>query len=110
MINFNYLNEVFSGDAQLIDDVLDIYISEYPEFEARFANCMARREMEEISKMAHKWQFTAKVLGLVELKNDLIQLQDYANLTFHETDQLTTKVLGQVKEAFGQLLTHRTAS
>lgn len=110
MINFNYLNERFPGDSELIDQVVDIYLSEYPTFIAQFKTSIIKGDFRNMKDLAHKWQYTAKVLGLKELHSDLIQLGEYHKLAPFEMDEITARVSNLVEENYIELLAFKAAS
>ncbi|MEO9804883.1 MAG: hypothetical protein ABJF04_16625 [Reichenbachiella sp.] len=110
MISFNYLNETFPGDTELIDQVIDIYLSEYPTFIAQFKTSVMKGDYKEMKELAHKWQYTAKVLGLKGLYSDLKLLGEYNKLVPFEMDQITARVAYLVEENYIELLAYKAAS
>ncbi|MEO9967828.1 MAG: hypothetical protein ABJF11_18695 [Reichenbachiella sp.] len=110
MISFNYLRKAFPNDPGLIEQVVDIYISEYPEFISKFTYSVRNRDMEEVKKLVHKWQYTAKILGLIGLQSDLMKLEEYSSLTSLEIDELTIAVLDSVEKNFDELKAYKIAS
>ena len=110
MISFSYLNQTFPGDTELVDQIVDIYISEFPMFNVEFKNSVRSKDYETMRELVHKWQYTVQVLGLEEIYQDMIRLQEYSHLSDLEIDEITTRVARGVEENYIELLAFRAAS
>lgn len=110
MISFSYLNQTFPGDTELVDQIVDIYISEFPMFNVEFKNSVRSKDFETMKELVHKWQYTVQVLGLEEIYQDMIRLQEYSHLSDLEIDEITTRVARGVEENYIELLAFRAAS
>lgn len=110
MISFSYLNQTFPGDTELVDQIVDIYVSEFPMFNVEFKNSVKSKDFVTMRELVHKWQYTVQVLGLEGLHADMVRLQEYQHLSDLEIDEITTRVARGVEENYIELLAYKAAS
>ena len=108
MINLEYLTKTFPGDIQIINTVIDVFKIEYPKFVEEFKSLVISKELEKLKKLAHRWQYTAKILGALELRKDFQKLEAYEHLTDIEIDKLSIKILDQMANTFLELKKYET--
>lgn len=109
MINLRYLETSFPNHPELVAEVIDTLIIEYPSFVNHLKDAIRTNNLFQMSEIAHKWKYTAKILGLDSLVSDLRQLEYCEKLNRLETEQLGQKLFLQMESVFHELKSYEAA-
>ncbi len=74
-VNLDYLNEMSGGDRELILEMINIFITEVPEYISRMSEALNTRNWDELEKLAHKSKASALIMGMHKLADDLRDLE-----------------------------------
>ncbi|PIB34730.1 hypothetical protein BFP72_04565 [Reichenbachiella sp. 5M10] len=103
MMNLNYFNTLFPNQPEIIETVIDLTISEFPQFKRDVKRCVKKVDKVGLKKLAHKWQYTAKILGINEVWNNLDAFRECEKLGERRIKQLTTSVITQLEVVVDKL-------
>lgn len=73
--DLNYLRNVTGGEPEIIREMIELFISQIPEFSENLNNYLAEKKYLELGKEAHKAKSSVLVVGMEQLGKDLKTLQ-----------------------------------
>ena len=74
-INLDYLNEISSGDREMVLDMINIFISEVPVYLSRMNYLLKNKDWETLGKLAHKVKASASIMGMHQVADILKNLE-----------------------------------
>jgi HPt (histidine-containing phosphotransfer) domain-containing protein len=74
-LDLSYLYSVTDGDKELIKELIEIFISQIPEFRKEFRTAFQNKDADALSKIAHKAKSSVAIMGLTELTQALKDLE-----------------------------------
>ncbi|MCT4636485.1 MAG: Hpt domain-containing protein [Bacteroidales bacterium] len=74
-INLEYLMELSDGSKEFIEDMINIFIEQVPEFSTNMNSFYTDNKWEELSKLAHKAKSSVAVMGMSKLADELKSLE-----------------------------------
>ncbi len=74
-VNLDYLKEMSGGDRELMLEMINIFITEVPEYINRLSNALNSRKWNELEKLAHKSKASALIMGIHKLADDLRKME-----------------------------------
>ncbi|MES2513669.1 MAG: Hpt domain-containing protein [Bacteroidota bacterium] len=78
--NLNYLNELSKGDAEFINEMVGIFLSENPDEVTILETAIQNNDYETISSMSHHMKSTIQFVGLdLMIGNELSEIEKLAN-------------------------------
>ena len=92
-IDLSYLEEITSGEKEVMCEMLDLFIRDIPAHVAAIVNFAASKNMEELGAEAHKLKPAFLYIGLTELSEDSKKLE-----TIGRDGEFTTEVPGLVEK------------
>jgi len=93
------------GDDDFVNEMLEIFIEEFPAHIAEFEKLLANEDFEKIGKLAHKITPTTGYLGITSIKQDVNNLEHFAenNIPKETLPSLVKKVVEVLSEAIDQI-------
>lgn len=110
MINLNYFESAFPGEPQLVNQIVDVTLAEFPEFIEDFKKNIAVHDLNGIKDLAHRGQYTAKVFGVDGLRSKLGQLEALEEQSPEEIASLSSLVIDDMEQMLSELSRHAFAS
>lgn len=77
-IDINVINEVFCGNKDLLNDLLQIFASQTPIFAEQLDSLYLSKDFVSLSKLAHKIKGSTSTLGISKLASTMKQLEESA--------------------------------
>ncbi|MCH2022382.1 MAG: Hpt domain-containing protein [Saprospiraceae bacterium] len=74
-LDLTYLNQISGGDKEFINDILKTFLEEMPKDIKKIKEGLNNNNNALIGKMAHKSKATLHLLGLEELKNFALNIE-----------------------------------
>jgi HPt (histidine-containing phosphotransfer) domain-containing protein len=68
-IDFNHINDVANGDAQVKKDIIDIFLKQTPELITQLNEFSNAKDLENMKLVAHKLKPMFNYVGMIELHN-----------------------------------------
>jgi len=78
-LDLTYLESVTDGDNDLIKDLIDIFISQVPEYNEEFIDAFAKKDAETLGRIAHKSKSSIAIMGLNDLAAQLSKFEAEAS-------------------------------
>lgn len=85
-LDLSYLNEISDGDQDFIADVLGTFLEEMPKDIEQMNQALLANDVVSIGKMAHKTKSTLHTLGLYELKELALKIEQTAKSNAQHPD------------------------
>jgi len=73
--NLNYLESITEGDTVAMNELIQLFIEQVPEFIANLKKHLAEQQYIELGKEAHKAKSSVMIMGMENLSHDLKTLQ-----------------------------------
>ena len=74
-VDLTYLNEISGGDQEFIEDILKTFLEEMPKDMEEMETAIGSNNFTLIGKVAHKTKSTLHTVGLEELKNLALKIE-----------------------------------
>jgi HPt (histidine-containing phosphotransfer) domain-containing protein len=74
-LDLTYLNQISEGDKEFINDILKTFLEEMPKDIKQIEDGLKNNNNTLIGKMAHKSKATLHLLGLEDLKNFALNIE-----------------------------------
>lgn len=76
--DLSYLSEMSGGNKELIEEMIDIFVSQVEEFSTEMEHHLQNGDYEKLGKLAHKAKSSVAIMGLTKLARDLKILEELA--------------------------------
>jgi len=77
-INLSYLKDISAGDEELFHELIDMFISQVPEYQLQFQQELSLGEWEQLGRTAHKVKSALTMMGLYDLAAEMKMLEEQA--------------------------------
>ena len=103
--DLTYLKSMSGGSKELIQEMVDIFISQVEEFSEGMDNYLNNKDWDNLGKLAHKAKSSVAIMGMEKLANDLKRLE---LLTLEEKEieiypEIISKFKNECREAVTEL-------
>lgn len=98
--DLSYLNQVFQGNKQMINQIITMFIKQVPEYIEEMQNCVVRSDFEALHPLAHKAKSSIAMLGLKDMENLVLEIEKNSKYKTNE-DELPELVGRALKECRG---------
>lgn len=103
--DLSYLNQVFQGNREMINNIINLFIQQVPDYIQEMEECVRKNEPLSLHPLAHKAKSSISMLGIRDMETDILQIeQDSKHL--RNLDRLPTLVANvkrNYQEVFEQL-------
>lgn len=73
--NLDYLKEITGGEPEVIQEFIQLFFDQLPEFKNGMTNYLAEKKWKELGELAHKAKSSVMTFGMNELGYRLKELQ-----------------------------------
>lgn len=73
--NLEYLKEITGGEPEVIQEFIQLFFDQLPEFKNGMATYLAEKKWKELGELAHKAKSSVMTFGMNELGYRLKELQ-----------------------------------
>ena len=70
-IDLSYLENMSGGDKELMQEMIDIFKEQVPEFVSEMKSNLQKSDYKNLGSIAHKAKSSISIIGLVQLIDDL---------------------------------------
>lgn len=101
-LDLTFLKEISDGDQDFINDVLNTFLSEMPKDMAQMNQAVTDQDIVMIGRMAHKTKSTLQTLGLFELKELALKIEELTKVdpTDAAIIRLSQKFIGHIDRVY----------
>ncbi len=78
ILDLSYLTEISDGDSEFIASILSTFVEETPKDIINMKQALAKSNIDQIGKLAHKNKSTLQLLGLLDLKQLAFDIEQAA--------------------------------
>jgi PAS domain S-box-containing protein len=79
-IDFSYLKTVSNNDQEFIDEIVNTFIGTIPEHLRQIKTFLENNNWKEVAHVVHKIKSSLSLLGLQDIKNQAIEIENSAKL------------------------------
>ncbi len=73
--DLSYLNQVFQGNKQMINNIISMFIKQVPEYIHEMEECVVRAELDSLHPLAHKAKSSIAMLGLKNMEEIILKIE-----------------------------------
>lgn len=77
-IDLSYLRDISAGDEELFHELIDMFISQVPEYQMQLQQELSLGEWEQLGRTAHKVKSALTMMGLNDLAMEMKVLEEQA--------------------------------
>ncbi len=106
LIDLSYLNEISDGSNDLINDLVDLFFKQIPEYQIALNNFYVKKDWDNLSRIAHKAKSAILMVGMKDLANELRKLEENAKegKNINEYQEIITKFVRESNIAVKELI------
>jgi HPt (histidine-containing phosphotransfer) domain-containing protein len=103
--DLSYLNQVFQGNREMINNIINLFLQQVPEYIREMEECVRKNEPLSLHPLAHKAKSSISMLGIKDMETDILQIeQDSKHLrNLDGLPILVTRVKDNCEEVYTQL-------
>ena len=75
-LDLSYLLATTDGDKDFMNELIDIFISELPIYLENFNTALEQKDIESLSRIAHKARSSVTIMGLTDLSKQLTRFEE----------------------------------
>lgn len=81
LYDLSYLNQVFQGNRDMINNIIQLFLQQVPEYVKEMEECVRKNEPLSLHPLAHKAKSSVSMLGIKDMETDILKIeQDSKNL------------------------------
>ena len=73
--NLDYLKEITGGEPEIMNEFIQMFFDQLPEFRDGLTNYLAEKKWKELGELAHKAKSSVMTFGMNDLGHRLKELQ-----------------------------------
>ena len=75
LFDLSYLNQVFQGNKELVDNIINLFLQQVPEYISEMVKCVERNDLLSLHPLAHKAKSSIAMLGLKNMEQNIIRIE-----------------------------------
>ncbi len=75
-LDLSYLLTTTDGDKDFMNELIDIFISEFPIYLNDFNTALDQKDVDSLGRIAHKVKSSVTVMGLTDLSKQLTRFEN----------------------------------
>lgn len=102
VLDLTFIKEISDNDQAFINDVLNTFLTEMPKDIAQMNQALTDKDAVTIGKMAHKTKSTLQTLGLLELKELALKIEQLTKVVPVDSVifSLSKEFIGHIDEVY----------
>lgn len=100
LYDLSYLNQVFQGNQQMIDQIISLFIQQVPNFVHEMTIAVRENRLGDLHPLAHKAKSSVAMLGMKEVEYLFLQVE------FCSKNNKTPERLGGMVQQLSELIEH----
>ncbi len=73
--DLSYLNQVFQGNREMINNIINLFIQQVPDYIHEMEECVRKNEPLSLHPLAHKAKSSVSMLGIKDMETDILQIE-----------------------------------
>lgn len=105
LFDLSYLNQVFQGNKDLVDNIINLFLQQVPEYINEMVNCVERNDLLSLHPLAHKAKSSIAMLGLKNMEQNIIRIEQDSkhNRNLEDIPQIVMMVQNECAIVYQQL-------
>ena len=105
LFDLSYLNQIFQGNAEMINNIINLFLEQVPEYVQEMVNCVERNDLLSLHPLAHKAKSSIAMLGLKSMEKKILQIEHDSkhNQNLANLPELVRMVEQESEEVYSQL-------
>lgn len=101
-LDLTFIKEISDGDQDFINDVLNTFLNEMPKDIAQMNQAVTDQDIVMIGKMAHKTKSSLQTLGLFEMKELALRIEQLTKIIPPDNSifSLSQKFMGHMNAVY----------
>jgi HPt (histidine-containing phosphotransfer) domain-containing protein len=75
LFDLSYLNQVFQGNKELVDNIINLFLQQVPEYISEMVSCVERNDLLSLHPLAHKAKSSISMLGLKNMEKNVVRIE-----------------------------------
>lgn len=74
--DLSYLNQVFQGNREMINNIINLFLQQVPEYIKEMEECVRKNEPLSLHPLAHKAKSSISMLGIKDMESDILRIEN----------------------------------
>ncbi len=76
LFDLSYLNQVFQGNQDMINNIIQLFLEQVPQYIGEMEKCVERQDFISLHPLAHKAKSSIAMLGLKNMEQQVITIEE----------------------------------
>ena len=76
LFDLSYLNQVFQGNQDMINNIIQLFLEQVPQYIGEMEKCVERQDFISLHPLAHKAKSSITMLGLKNMEQQVITIEE----------------------------------
>jgi HPt (histidine-containing phosphotransfer) domain-containing protein len=76
LFDLSYLNQVFQGNQDMINNIIQLFLEQVPQYIGEMEKCVERQDFISLHPLAHKAKSSIAMLGLKNMEQQVIRIEE----------------------------------
>lgn len=76
LFDLSYLNQVFQGNQDMINNIIQLFLEQVPQYIGEMEKCVERQDFISLHPLAHKAKSSIAMLGLKNMEQKVISIEE----------------------------------
>ena len=76
LFDLSYLNQVFQGNQDMINNIIQLFLEQVPQYIHEMEKCVAQQDFVSLHPLAHKAKSSISMLGLRSMEQRIITIEE----------------------------------
>lgn len=75
MFDLSYLNQIFQGNQEMINNIIQLFLEHVPQYIEEMVECVNQNDLIALHPLAHKAKSSISMLGLKSIEQQMRQIE-----------------------------------
>ena len=75
LFDLSYLNQVFQGNQEMINNIIQLFLQQVPEYITEMEVCVEGDDLLALHPLAHKAKSSVTMLGLRSMESNILEIE-----------------------------------
>lgn len=105
MFDLSYLNQIFQGNQEMINNIIQLFLEQVPQYIEEMVECVNQNDLISLHPLAHKAKSSIAMLGLKSIEQQVFQIEQDSkqHQNFEQLPNLVLDVKSECDLVYEQL-------
>lgn len=105
MFDLSYLNQIFQGNQEMINNIIQLFLEQVPQYIEEMVECVNQNDLISLHPLAHKAKSSIAMLGLKSIEQQVLQIEQDSkqHQNFEQLPNLVSDVKSECDLVYEQL-------